>query len=640
MQSLSRRRVLTLASSFLTASPFLSEAGQAQTTPPAGEAVFDMASFLTAGTDADTAFAKALVAISKAASDAAKASTGPFHIVFNLGKNAVYRISRPLAFKALHGFELNGNGAQLINTARASSLTISGCSRVTVRDLTVDYDPLPFVQGTIAAIDKAAIQITVKVDAGYPDDPPLLASISDSFFKVMDRGTKALKAGARDFLSPAKVERISPGLVKVRLGWSDKDRFPSELPIAVGDTVTMNSNGPEAITIEGSEATSLIDVKLFASPGMGILENGGPGSTLFKKVSVVPGPRPKGATTDRLIATNQDGSHFTAVERGPTIEDCTYANTSDDAVNVHGFYYYVVQKPAPRRYLLSPKWDIGLAAGDAIESCEHATFRSLGRGKIDKLVKSHRPDLKGQIAAIWKGRSPTTLPDLIYDMTLQQDLPLKVGDSVTSLSRIGNGTAIRRSSFHACGRVLVKATNATVEDCQFTYSSGVALQAGSDIGFWSESGFAENLTFRNNRFTHSVTGANELTDGNGALGAIYVGTVAPVGVRGFQNNLQNRNVTIEGNHIDDTYTYAIFVSNTDGLKIIGNTIGQTFIRGTAFDAGGIYNVKPNSAILVGKSAHVDVSNNSVASGKVTRAAVVIDPSCDKATVHVANNKLT
>lgn len=186
----------------------------------------------------------------------------------------------------------------------------------------------------------------------------------------------------------------------------------------------------------------------------------------------------------------------------------------------------------------------------------------------------------------------------------------------------------------------MKATNATVEDCQFTYSSGVAIQAGSDIGFWSESGFADNLVLRNNHLSHSVTGANELTDGNGALGAIYVGMVAPEGVRGFQNNLQNRNVTIEGNHLDETYTYAIFVSNIDGLKIIGNTIGKTFIRGTAFDAGGIYNVKPDSAILVGKSAHVDVSNNTAASGKVTRAAVIIDPSCNKATVHAGNNKLT
>ena len=640
MKSFSRRRVMTLASSFVAMSPLLGRTSRAQPAPPASEAVFDVATFLTPGTDADTAFAKALAAISKAASDAAKASAGPVHIVFNLGKNAVYRISRPLTFKALHGFELNGNGAQLINTARDSTLAISGCRHATVRDLTIDYDPLPFVQGTIAAFDKAAIQITVKVDARYPDDPQLLASITDGFFKVMDRSAKALKPGARDFLSPAKVERMSPGLIKVRLAWSANDRFPSQLPIAVGDTVTICSSGATAIAIDGSEATSLIDVKLLASPGMGILENGGPGSTTFKKVSVVPGPRPKGATTDRLISTNSDGSHFTTVERGPTIEDCTYANTSDDAVNVHGFYYYVVQKPAPRRYLLSPKWDIGLAAGDAIESCEHATFRSLGRSKIDKLVKSRRPDLQGQIAAIWKGRSPTTQPDLVYDVALTQDLPLKVGDSVTSLSRIGNGTAVRRSSFHACGRVLVKATNASVEDCQFTYSSGPALQAGSDIGFWSESGFADNLVIRNNRFTRCVTGANELTDGNGALGVIYVGTVAPEGARGFQSNLQNRNVTIEGNRIDDSYTYAIFVSNADGLKVVGNTVSQTFIRGTAFDAGGIYRIKPNSAIFVGKSAHADIINNSVASGKVTRAAVTIDPSCDKATVHAGNNKLT
>jgi parallel beta-helix repeat protein len=44
-------------------------------------------------------------------------------------------------------------------------------------------------------------------------------------------------------------------------------------------------------------------------------------------------------------------------------------------------------------------------------------------------------------------------------------------------------------------------------------------------------------------------------------------------------------VTIEGNHIDDSYIYGIFVGNADGVKIIGNTIGQSFIRGTAYDAG-------------------------------------------------------
>src|SRR5258708_22345697 len=182
MKPISRRRAITLASSYLATASLLGGPSRAQPAPGTGATVFDMASFLGAGVDADAAFAKALAAISKVAGETAKAG-GPVHIVFNLGKNATYRITRPLAFKALHGFELNGNGAQLINTTRESTLTISGCSHVTIRDLTIDYDPLPFTQETVAVFDKAALQITVKVDAGYPDDPAFLATVTDGFFQ-------------------------------------------------------------------------------------------------------------------------------------------------------------------------------------------------------------------------------------------------------------------------------------------------------------------------------------------------------------------------------------------------------------------------------------------------------------------------
>jgi parallel beta-helix repeat protein len=604
-----------------------------------GAVTINMAGFTGPGIDDDAAFAKAIAAIEKAAGEAKKGG-GPVHIAFNLAKGATYRIKRPLAFKNLNGFDFNGNGAQLINTTRSQTLAISASSHVTVRDLTVDYDPLPFTQGTIAGFDKTATQITVKVDPGYPDDGALLAAINDGFFKVMDRKTKALKVGARDFLNPTKAEKVSEGVIKVHLRWGANDSFPSQLPIAVGDVVAITNSSADAIGVDGSEATSFINVKLLASPGMGLLENGGAGSMLLQKVSIIPGPRPKGASTDRLVSTNSDGSHFGTVERGPTIEDCSYANTSDDAINVHGFYYYVVQKTAAARYLLTPKWDIGLAAGDAIETCDHATFGSLGRTKIVQMTKRHAPELKGKIAPLWKNRSPSTVPDLIYDVVLQQDLPLKVGDAVTSLSRVGAGTTVRRCSFHACGRVLVKAPNTIVEDCQFTYANGTALQAGSDIGFWSESGFAENLSIKNNRFSHCVTGANELTAGNGALGAIYVGMSAPDSVKGFPGNFQNRNVTIDGNHVDDSYVYGIFVANADGVKITNNTIGQTFVRGTAFDAGKLYGIKPDSAVFVGRSRNVTIAGNTMAHGRVAKTAVAVDATCDKGSVHVGSNKLT
>jgi Right handed beta helix region len=639
MKPVSRRQAIEFATSFLAAPNLLGRSARAQSVSTFGATVFDIAKFSGAGVDPDTAFARALAAIEKAAADAKKGG-GPAHIILNLEKGTTYRIKRPLAFKQLNGFEFNGNGAQLINTARGSTLEISASSHVTVRDLAIDYDPLPFTQGTITAFDKTALQITVKVDLGYPDDPALLASITDGFFKVMDRQTRALKAGARDFLTPARVEKISQGLIKVHLRWSANDLFPSQLPIAVGDVVAISNGSAHAIIVDSSEATSFIGVKLFASPGMGLLENGGAGAMMLQKVLIIPGPRPNGATTERLVSTNSDGSHFITVERGPTMEDCSFANTSDDAVNVHGFYYYVVEKAGPQRYLLSPKWDIGLAAGDEIESCDHATFRSLGRTRIAQFSKRQAPELKAKIAPLWKNKSPSTQPDLIYDVVLQQDLPLKVADAVTSLSRIGAGTTIRRCSFHACGHVVLKAPNTMVEDCQFAYSSTIALQGGSDIGFWSESGFAENLTFRNNRFTHCLTGANALTAGNGALGTIYVGMSAPDSVKGFPNNFQNRNITIEGNHIDDSYIYAIFVGNADGIRIIDNTIGQTFIRGSAFDAGKLYGIKPDSAIFVGRARNVTIDNNRVARSRIAKTAVAVDGTCEKPSVHVGNNSLT
>lgn len=637
MKPLSRRQAMKLASLFAATSPFLnSRSSRAQ--PASGTTVFEMASFSGPGVDPDTAFAKALAAISNTAAEASKAGK-PTHIVFNLGKNAAYRIKHPLVVKQLSGFELNGNGAQLINTTLGSTLLISGSNHVTIRDLTIDYDPLPFTQGTIAAFDHAALQITVKIDPGYPDDPKFLATITDGFFKVMDRRTRALKAGARDFLAPNRIERIGEKLIRVHLQWSANDTFPSQLPVAVGDVIAICNGYAHAIVVDNSTATSFADLKLLASPGMGILENAGPGGMTLQKVSVVPGPRPKGATTDRLVSTNSDGSHFITVERGPTMEDCTFANTSDDAVNVHGFYFFVIQKTGPRQYLLSPKWDVGLTAGDEIETCDHATFRSLGRSKVTQLTRRHAPELKAKIAQLWKAKSPTTQPDLVYDVVLEHDLPLTIADAVTSLSRVGSGTTIRRCSFHACGRVMVKSPNSVVEDCQFSYASGIALQAGSDIGFWTESGFAENTIFRNNRFTHSITGANEMTDGSGALGAIYVGMTAPNGAKGFENNFQNRNVTIEGNQIDDSYIYAIFVSNADGLRITRNAIGQTFIRGSSFGAGQLYGVNPNSAIFIGRSRNAVISTNTAARGRIAKTVVTVDRTCDKGSIHLDNNTL-
>jgi hypothetical protein len=321
MQIVSRRRALMLAASSAAALPFLNGGeSRAQTKPNAEAVVFDIADFTKTVPDTDAAFAKALAAISQSTNDANKAGK-PVHIVFNLEKNATYQIKRPLSFKRLNTFEINGYGARLVNTTLGSTLLISGSSHVTVRDLSIDYDPLPFTQGTTIAFDHAALQIMIRVDPGYPDDAKFLPTITDGFFKVMDCRTRSLKAGARDFLPPKRIERVGEKLIGVQLQWSANDLGPGQLPVVVGDVAAINNAYAHAIVVDDSVSTAFIGLKLLASPAMGILENAGPGGMVLQNVSIVSGPRPAGATTDRLVSTNSDGSHSITVEHGPTILD-------------------------------------------------------------------------------------------------------------------------------------------------------------------------------------------------------------------------------------------------------------------------------------------------------------------------------
>jgi hypothetical protein len=113
----------------------------------------------------------------------------------------------------------------------------------------------------------------------------------------------------------------------------------------------------------------------------------------------------------------------------------------------------------------------------------------------------------------------------------------------------------------------------------------------------------------------------------------------PANAKGFQKNFENWNVTIEGNRIDDSYIYAIVVANADGVKITGNAIGKTFIRGNAFAAGQLYGVAPDSGVLIGMTRNAEIRNNTVAKGQVAKIPVFIDRSCPKTTIALRDNSL-
>jgi hypothetical protein len=59
-----------------------------------------------------------------------------------------------LVLKGLSDVLLIADNVEMICTETSRALTIAGCTNVTVRGLTIDYDPLPFTQGRIVRLSE------------------------------------------------------------------------------------------------------------------------------------------------------------------------------------------------------------------------------------------------------------------------------------------------------------------------------------------------------------------------------------------------------------------------------------------------------------------------------------------------------
>ena len=84
----------------------------------------------------------------------------------------------------------------MINDPASAGFSFGLSRNVSVRDLTVDYDPLPFCQGTVRAVD-AAGRLDLEVAPGYPtpDAGNFMQAIEPygKWGMIMDRTTRRIR---------------------------------------------------------------------------------------------------------------------------------------------------------------------------------------------------------------------------------------------------------------------------------------------------------------------------------------------------------------------------------------------------------------------------------------------------------------
>ncbi len=474
------------------------------------------------------------------------------------------------------------------------------CENLTVRGFTTDFKDIIYTQAEVVKIEEAnnANYITVVVDEGYPNqlDDPLYFPASVTGY-IYDPVTKLPKEkGSTINLSPQKVE----GEERT---WRCQNWNPSTMKFfEVGDMVVfrMNACGPINTSIQYCRNITMEDYTVH-SGHMGILnepsmlrENGEVDNVYFRNVRVTFGPKPEGATRDRLVTTYADAFRFAYISGHVTMEDCLAEGATDDLLSFHARHYMVTDlgENDNEFYIGTPSYGIVMREGDNFAFYDESSNLK-GTAKIvsvEEVTENYTPQSD---AADINGYALATF----YKVKLEDN---NVGvnrlDFAFDIDASSGGFVVRDSTFRnsTARGCLVQAWNGLFENN--TYENlGAGLQLIGEK-FCAQGPYAKDIVIRNCSFKGCSRYA-EVKSGLFMPGASVSSEIEETG-------LANQNFVIEGCYFEGNYGEDIHIGNTQNVILKDNI----FAERNEFMDGLIVRGEPSVKISASDKVYFDESN--------------------------------
>lgn len=494
----------------------------------------------------------------------------------------VHRMSRQVNIRAVENLVIDGQGATLLFTSRDAGLHIASARGLTLKNLTIDYDPLPFTQGTIVNIDPSGKWYDVRIDPGYPQDDELLHLFRHHGvdMMVMDPQVRAIKAGTPNFMRTNQVDRLTEDVL--RLWFPNQPRNPT---IADGDPVVLEYRSEKpALTLIDVSDSLFENLTIHSSSHMGILELQGGGGNIYRNVRITPGPPPQGALRERLFSVNADAFHSGAMERGPLLENCLFEMMGDDGINIKGSFVFVVDTVDSGLILASRTGgSIAMDVGDTLQLVDGASFDVRGNARLTKLTPTSDPDLIERARRLWQNIKGFPATPGLFRAEIEPWTALRPGDLVVSLSRSGQGAVIRGCTIRGnrARGMLVRAPGARIENNTLANISiaGITVMPESE---WMEGPIPFDVVIKGNLLTNmgiSDPGYLVQLPHGGAAIAVLINDRS----RPSRNSRAITNVTIEENVIRSPALTGIQVYNTTGAVLRNNEIWQEEGEGVRVD---------------------------------------------------------
>lgn len=551
-----------------------------------------------------------------AAIAAAVASRSPAEVRFDEGKYRITATGRhgyciPITQAADLTVRGRGKPTQIIVASPdAGAFHVSLGRNVAIRDLTVDYDPAPFLQGVVRAVNVGEGWFDLEVAAGYatPDASNFVHAVEPygKWGMIMDPALRRIRAGTPDhYMTPRWEHREG----RIWRFFTQEEHYRLGLrQMRVGDSYVHLARGyGGAFLAQGCDGIAIENVTVHASPGLAVGLVGNKGTVRVRKLEVRFAPG-----TDRLLSTNADGIHCQQNRSGPIIEDCYFEGMADDAINIYAPPNTLLEKRTEKEWLVTPNCSI--LPGDRLTVLDPKT------GVVRGTVKALTVTPEGRAFRLGLDRS-------VEDAVAGPDH--RSADTLYNLDACGAGFRILRNRMNGNRRYgcLIRAGDGIIEGNVFSDTTGAGVTLVNEPD-WPEGPVPWNVTVRKNRFIRGGTCRGYADGGHGALHV----RASKLG-HGLADMPALRDIRVEDNSFEDYLGPAVYVSAAIGLRITGNRfIGQA--QALAASA---------PAMIVERSRNVRVEDNVVADRRPSASAgLVIMPDVAQGDegIIVRNNRTT
>lgn len=402
-------------------------------------------------------------------------ASNPVKLVFEKG---IYDIFPPLGtnyslvFSGVDNVVVDGNDSEIIiHNPETGFIQFTNCTNVIFKNISVDYNKLPFTQGKVTAINLSNKTFDFTIDPGFPSLEEAYFVNATQKWGMLKEASGKLKNGVDHLFPYYGWTKISEHVFRVSQPGTGKiNQF------SVGDYFVQiaRNNGKSLFYTSNCKNITFLNVTSYASPsGTYIGYNNYEWNIINCKIIPKEG---------RVQSANADCIHSSGNFIGPWVQGCHFEAYSDDAVNLK----YMTREITSVISLvkLKIKWELGVGDSLCFYNPRDGVF--LGEATVTNV---------------------TSEGNFIYEITLSNPIDFsqvsshQTSDKLYVKTRSNDSFVFRNNTFLNGRRygLLLQNSYGVIENCLFKDLSNCGIRIENLVD-WGEGFVANNIVISNNTF--------------------------------------------------------------------------------------------------------------------------------------------